>query len=172
MDEVSIQKLEQYQYLVSYAGRFSFRVAIENGVTYVALCDLAGCCGYVCGTRIAQRSNVPKVKINVRHKGGRSVGKASLMWFLAIDDAVQFVRERALDSDFKEWFAGYSDNLRELAESEPKGIIASSSCPVQDQPKVPKAPEAQPKKGVNITPEQIDKLIIDLLELKASIVSA
>ena len=74
-----------------------------------------------------------------------------------------------MDIDFKDWFIGYADTLRKLTESEPKGVIASSSCPVQDQPK---APEAQPKKGVNITPEQIDKLIIDLLELKASIVSA
>ena len=68
MREVSIRELGHSQYLVSYGGKFSFRAAVENGVSYVGLSDLAGCCGYTSGTKMAQRTNVPKVKIDVRHR--------------------------------------------------------------------------------------------------------
>ena len=101
MRDVSIRELGHSQYLVSYGGKFSFRAAVENGVSYVGLSDLAGCCGYTSGTKMAQRTNVPKVKIDVRHRDGRKVGKTSPMWFLTVDDAVQFVQERAVDDGFR-----------------------------------------------------------------------
>lgn len=169
MRDVSIRELGHSQYLVSYGGKFSFRAAVENGVSYVGLSDLAGCCGYTSGTKMAQRTNVPKVKIDVRHRDGRKVGKTSPMWFLTVDDAVQFVQERAVDDGFRRWFTGYADTLRKLPTSVQNDTAPASTCPAQGKTKVP---EAKPNTGVNISPELIDRIIVDLLALKQGMTSA
>ena len=170
MCDVSIQELGNTQYLISYGGKFSFRAAVDSGVTYIGLSDLAECCGYTSGSKFAQRTNIPKVKLDARHIDGRTVGKISPMWFLSMDDAVQFVKERALDDGFKRWFVGYANTLRELPVSVPKDQPAHASTRPAQEP--PKAPAAKPTTGVNISPELIDRIIVDLLALKQVITSA
>lgn len=166
MREISVRELGHSQYLVS-CGKFSFRAAVDNEVSYVGLSDLAECCGYKAGTKFAIRTNIPKVKLEARHLDGRKVGKTSPMWFLTIDDAVQFVQERAVDDGFRKWFVGYASTLRKLPTS--PQIVPASNQPAQSQPK---APAAKPTTGVNITPELIDRIIVDLLALKQGITSA
>ena len=162
MCEVSVQELGRSQHLVTH-GNFSFRTAVDNGVSYVGLSDLAECCGYKAGYKYAIRATIPKVKLEVRHVDGRRVGKTSAMWFLTVDDAIQFVQERAVDDDFRKWFTGYADTLRKLSAS-PQNVTATASTrPGQSESK---APAAKPNTGVNISPELIDRIIVDLLALK------
>lgn len=168
MCDVSILELGHSQYLVSF-GKFSFRVAVDNGVNYVGLADLAECCGYKAGTKFAIRASIPKVKLDARHMDGRKVGKTTPMWFLTVDDAVQFVEERAVDDDFRKWFIGYADTLRNLPTSDQRDTDHAPNQPTQDYPK---APAAKPNIGVNISPEMIDRIIADLLILKQGLISA
>lgn len=170
MRDVSIQELGNTQYLISYGGKFSFRTAVDSGVAYIALADLAECCGYKAGNKFAIRSNIPKVKLEARHLDGRRIGKTSPMWFLSIDDAVQFTNERAVDDGFRRWFVGYANTLRELPVSVPKEQPAHAATRPAQEP--PKAPAAKPTTGVNISPELIDRIIVDLLALKQVITSA
>lgn len=167
MCEASIRELGHSQYLVSF-GKFSFRAAVDNKVSYVGLADLAECCGYKAGTKFAIRTSIPKVKLEARHRDGRMVGKTSPMWFLTVDDAVQFVQERAVDDSFRRWFIGYSDILRKLPTSPQNDTAPVPTRPAQGQPK---APEAKPNTGVNISPDLIDRIIFDLLALKRGITS-
>lgn len=167
MREVSVRELGHSQYLVS-CGKFSFRAAVENEVSYVGLSDLAECCGYKAGTKFAIRTSIPKVKLEARHLDGRKVGKTSPMWFLTVDDAVQFVQERAVDDGFRKWFTGYADTLRKLSTSAQNDAIPVHDRPAQGQPK---APAAKPTTGVNITPELIDHIIVGLLALKQEMTS-
>lgn len=169
MREVAIRELGNTQYLISYGGSFSFRAAVDNGVTYIGFADLAECCGYKAGGKYALRSGIPKVKLNARHIDGRTVGNVTPMWFLTMDDATQFVRERALDQDFKKWFIGYAENLRRLPVSAPSESAQPPSRPAQGKSK---APAAQPSTGVNISPELIDSIIVGLLALKQGMTSS
>ncbi len=170
MGEVSVRDIGNSNLLVSYDGKFSFRTAAANGSNFVALADLAKCCGYKAGGKFAIRTNVPKVKMDVRHIDGRTVGRVSPMWFLSVDDAVQFVKERALDDGFKRWFTGYADTIRNFPRSIPQDNPESSSPSPAHQEQ--KAPEVKPNRGVNITSELIDRIIVDLLSLKQVISSA
>lgn len=168
MCEVSIRELGNTQYLVSYIGEFTFRVAVDAGVSYIALADLAECCGYKAGTKFSVRYTLPKVKLSVRHRDGRTVGGATPAWFLAMDDAIQFVKERALDDGFKKWFVGYADTLRNLPTSIPE---EDSHEPVQPAQEQPKAPAAQPSIGVNSFVSRIDQMIVELVAMKQELSS-
>ena len=167
MREVSVRELGHTQYLVSF-GKFSFRTAVDNGICYIAMSDLAECCGYKAGRKLATRTNIPKVKLEARHLDGRKVGSTSPMWFLSIDDAIQFAQERAVDDGFRKWFIDYAKTLRERPIPKEKSVT-SSTRPAQENPK---APAAKPTTGVNISPELIDRIIVDLLALKQVITSA
>lgn len=170
MRDVSVQDLGSSQYLVSY-GDFSFRVAVESGVSYVGFSDLAECCGYKAGSgrKLAERTSIPKVKLYARHLDGRRTGRVSPMWFLTVDDAIQFVEERTVDDSFRGWFTGYADTLRNLPASGQRDTAHAPDQPVQDQPK---ALAAKPNNGVNISPELIDRIIVDLLMLKRGIAAS
>lgn len=168
MCDVSVRDLGKSQCLVSYGG-CSFRTAVENGICYVGFSDLAECCGYKAGRRLAYRTEIPKVKLNARHPNGRMVGCSTPMWYMTVDDAVQFVRERAADDDFRKWFIGYADTLRNLSASGQRDTTLTYDQPAQGQPK---SPAAKPSNGVNISPEVIDRIIADLLVLKQSMISA
>lgn len=170
MCEVSIRELGNTQYLVTYGGKFSFRAAVDTGVAYISLADLAECCGYKAGSKYAIRSTLPKVKLDARHIDGRIVGKVSPMWFLTVDDAAQFVRERALDDGFKRWFAGYFEVLRNLPTSVPEEPDPVPIQPEQEPPKAP-SPAAQPSIGVNSFITRIDQMIVELVTMKQELSS-
>lgn len=163
--EVSVRDLGMSQFLVSF-GKFSFRVVVENKVSYIGLPDLAECCGYKAGSKFAVRATIPKVKLDARHLDGRKVGRITPMWFMTVDDAIQFVEERAVDDGFRKWFTGYADTIKNLsASTQPEQPVPDTPQPAQEQPK---APAEQPDIGVNISVELIDRIIVDLMALKES----
>jgi len=169
MCEVSIRELGNTQYLVSYIGEFTFRVAVDTGVSYIALADLAECCGYKAGTKFSVRYTLPKVKLSVRHKDGRAVGGSTPAWFLAMDDAILFVKERALDDGFKKRFVGYAKTIRNFPVFVPQN--STTPEPVQPAQEQPKAPVAQPSIGVNSFVSRIDQMIAELVTMKQELSS-
>lgn len=174
---LQIRYLGASQYLIKKNDQYAVRVSAQSDGIYVCLVDLAECCGYDNPTKISQRLQIRKVKIGIHHKNERRLSsKSSPAWCIGLADAVEFVKERALDNQFKKWFVSCTDELRELSVQAPTDLLWPSQSAIHEtiQPlrSSRKTAAAQPLYGVNITLSQIDKLIVELLALKDQILTA
>ena len=173
-DDISVQEIGKAQYLVSQENLYSFRIAIQDGKTYISIKDIAECCGYRAASKVAQFATVEKVKITTwSGKTSARPNRCFEMWYMSLSDAKDFVRERSMRDGFRRWFNDYADKLETMA------ITAETvSSQVRTQYNTPsvqekhKASAAQPFIGVNISPELIDRIIVDLLLLKQLMTSA
>lgn len=150
-DNVLIRETGDQKYVISQEDAFSFRAALYNGRPYLCVTDIAKCCGYKAPGKVAARTGFDMVKLDTHlRSGGKSLTVA--MWYMTLDDAIEFVKEKSMKESFSRWF------LQDVAK-ELKAL---------DAPRLSAEPEPRPASGVNI-PERIDRLIIELLTLKQEI---
>ena len=166
-DEVIVKEIGRQQYLVSQDESYPFRVALQDGVVYVSLRDLAECCGYQCPAKVAQLSKLHKVKIRTRAgKGTGNPNRSFEMWYISLKDSVEYVSDHSMNVGFAKWYTRYSKELAKLGETEYRAAPRKESAPA-----TPAVSANIAAHGVNILPEQIDKLIVKLLTLKQSLIT-
>lgn len=166
-DDVVVKEIGKQQYLISQDKTYPFRVAVLDDVVYVSLRDLAECCGYQCPAKVAQLSKMDKVKIRTRAgKGTGNSNRSFEMWYITLRDSLDFVADHSMNIGFAKWYENYSKELEKLGKTERRTVLSAASAAV-----TPAVPANFAGKGVNILPEQIDKLIVDLLALKQSLLA-
>lgn len=163
-DDISIRDYGNGQYVISQNNSFLFRVAIHEGKTYVSIKDIAECCGYLAGSKLVQRIEVDKIKLPTQSgDNGHNSRRSYKMWYMTVDDAVQFVRQRSETNFFREWFLEYAKELKSLSLSEepkPKPVQQNQQATV-----------AQPPCGVNTCIARIDQMILELVTMKQELSS-
>lgn len=154
-DDVYIRNVGEKQYLISQDDAFSFRAVINNGITYLSICDIAKCCGYKAPNKLAQVVDIEKVKIS--SNDGRNVkGKFVTMWYMTVDTAIDFVKARSMKEAFTRWFL--EDAVVEL-----KNLEAPKTAPIE-------LPQPKQERGRSVDlSAHIDRLIVELLALRQEI---
>lgn len=162
-DEVVVREIGKRQYLISQDESYLFRVALFDGIVYVSLHDLAACCGYQCPSKVAQISKLRKVKIRTRDW---NTNRTFDMWYITLKDSVEYVTEFSMNLGFAKWYVNYSKEMTKLGKAENRAAPRKESVTA-----APAAAARTTVSGVNILPEQIDKLIVELLTLKQSLLT-
>lgn len=153
IDNVIVREIGDQKYIISQEDMFSFRVAVQGAKTLLCVTDLARCCGFKAPEKVATRLDCYKVKLDTKiQNGARSLNVA--MWYIGVDDAVAFVKERSVRESFTKWFL--KDAVTELEDLAPS---------IERVPATP-----QPKARDNVTlSARIDRMIVELLTMKQEI---
>lgn len=172
LGNVSVMSFGNGQYTISQENSFSFRIAIQNCNTYIAIKDIAECCGYLAGGKLVQRLELNKVKIlSIPCRTGRRGGRPYWMWYMSLEDSIQFVKERCGNTYFRQWFLVYAKDILD-----PDKINDSAlERPMPTTTTIPPATgqgngrHQEPQSDTSSIVQRIDRMIAELVTLRQEI---
>lgn len=155
LESVLVRDMGNKKFVISQEDTYSFHAAVYNGEIYVSITDIAKCCGFKAPGKVAQRSSFDgMVKLDTRISSGAR-GLNVSMWYITLDDAVCFVKERSMRDSFSNWFL--KEAVRELRN------LDTPQQPVEMN-------QTMPMRGNSVSlTDRIDRLIVELLSLKQEI---
>lgn len=146
------------------SSQYYIRAAVYEGKPMVSIGDVARYCGLKETSKVAERCDCQRVKLQSRGRGARRVS----MWYFGLKDAAEFIRVRLVpDDDFYDWFINRlvpELAVKDLSFANAKLVAAEATPPVQPPPKAPTVQGRRDDMESFIA--RIDQMIVELVTLK------